>query len=128
MTHLRLQYRDEEIAIGAGPFVVGRGTQCQLVLEDSLISRRHAAFRVKHGALWVEDLQSRNGVHVNAARIAGPVKLAEGDVVTIGGQQFGVVRSEVDPPVNPRRAPTTMNNELLHLLSMAIHGKHCPEW
>jgi DNA-binding CsgD family transcriptional regulator len=68
--------------------VVGRSSDCWLRLEDGLVSRHHARFEERQGALWVEDLGSRNGVLVNQQRISGPTKLAHGDVIGIGLQSL----------------------------------------
>jgi hypothetical protein len=59
--------RDFELAHGA---VVGRDPDCEVVLEASSISRRHARFE-RRGASWfVVDLDSRNGVAVGGERVA----------------------------------------------------------
>ena len=49
--------------------IVGRGEGCQLVLDDPLISRRHACFVVDDREVTLKDLGSTNGVLVNGARV-----------------------------------------------------------
>jgi pSer/pThr/pTyr-binding forkhead associated (FHA) protein len=44
-----------------GRVLFGRGTDCQCLLPDAAISRRHAQIEVHHGALWLADLDSRSG-------------------------------------------------------------------
>jgi pSer/pThr/pTyr-binding forkhead associated (FHA) protein len=70
--------------LGARPLVVGRATECDLILEQPSISRRHAAFRVHEGRVHVEDLRSRNGTFVDGTRIAGEVAVQVGAVVRLG--------------------------------------------
>jgi pSer/pThr/pTyr-binding forkhead associated (FHA) protein len=84
-------------------FVVGREDDCQLVLKNTLVSRRHARFYVSPGGLIVEDLGSLNGVFVNQRRIEEPTLLAHGDVVGIGIDSIEVV----DVAIAPRREKPT---------------------
>ena len=64
--------------------LVGRGSDCQLVLDDDYVSTRHA--RVVDGPeeVYVEDLGSTNGTYVNNQRITSPTAIGFGDVVRIG--------------------------------------------
>ncbi len=68
--------------------VVGRGLDCDIVLEDTGCSRRHAAAFClpgePGGAVWVEDLGSTNGTFVNGERIEGRRELVEHDRVRVG--------------------------------------------
>jgi hypothetical protein len=61
-----------------------------LVLEDDLVSRRHAAVRPVDGGAEITDLGSSNGTFVNRARIQGSQRLNDGDTVNIGRVQFQV--------------------------------------
>ena len=52
--------------------VVGRSADCDVVLEDDSVSRRHAAlFRDQRGLYRLEDLKSRNGTFLNGKRLEG---------------------------------------------------------
>lgn len=65
--------------------LVGRSRDCDVVLEDPDVSRRHARILLAADGSWlVEDLGSTNGVAVNGGRISGPHPLANGDQVTFG--------------------------------------------
>lgn len=86
MSSFCLRYRAMDVGLEAGELVVGREDGCDLVLDDALVSRRHAQFRVTQAGVEVEDLGSRNGVHVNGARISAPTQLRPGDTVRIGSQ------------------------------------------
>ena len=55
-------------SIAPGGAVVGRSRECDVVLGDSNVSRRHAEIRPGAGGQWtVADLGSTNGVQVNGA-------------------------------------------------------------
>ncbi|WP_020682755.1 FHA domain-containing protein [Marinobacterium rhizophilum] len=53
-----------------GALIIGRGSDCDLVIDDSHLSRRHAAIRVADTCLQVEDLGSANGTYLNGERIS----------------------------------------------------------
>lgn len=85
----RLQHQLHDIAVPRGTFLIGRGVECQLSLDDPLVSRRHAAIRVADdGSATVEDLGSRNGVFLNGVRVEKPEPLSDGDLVRIGSQDI----------------------------------------
>src|SRR5579859_7030221 len=87
----RIRFRGKEHVIGDAEFVVGRATDCDIVLDDPQASRRHAAFIVKNGRLLVRDLKSRNGVTVNGTAVTGDFELDDEDVVGIGTEQVRVL-------------------------------------
>src|SRR6188474_108904 len=88
----RLRYQLHDFELGEGEFVIGRGADCQLALDDALVSRRHAVLVVQADEIHIDDLGSRNGVRVNGERIAGKTSLAEGDRIKIGSQDMAILR------------------------------------
>lgn len=86
----RLRYQAHDIEMPIGEFLIGRSAECQLALDDPLVSRKHAAFRVRKDGVTVEDLGSRNGVLVNGVRVDGPTNVSDTDRVSIGGQELRV--------------------------------------
>ena len=77
-----------------GQFLIGRTPECQLSLDDPLVSRRHAILEILADGVFVQDLGSRNGVFVNNERCEVRTRLSEGDVIRIGTQDL--VLSGVD--------------------------------
>jgi len=72
------------MVVPAGGAVLGRSRECDVVLGDSNVSRRHAEIRPS-GAGWVvEDLGSTNGVRVNGTPTHGPTEIKGGDRVELG--------------------------------------------
>lgn len=65
MRRFRLRHQGSDIELTPGMFVVGRSSQCNLSLDDALVSRRHAQFTVDAESVHVEDLGSRNGININ---------------------------------------------------------------
>jgi len=61
------------------------------VLESPKVSRRHALIHLQNiGELWLIDFGSSNGTFVNKRRIHHPIRLSDGDQITIGDQIFKV--------------------------------------
>jgi hypothetical protein len=67
---------------GAGA-VVGRSRECDTVIDDPNVSRRHAELRPEDGGWVIADLGSTNGIKVNGRRVER-ARLEPGDRVTIG--------------------------------------------
>ena len=84
----RLRYQAHDFELPPGEFVIGRSDECQLALDDPLVSRRHAILRVTPLAVIVVDLGSRNGVVVNGQKIKVERRLKHSDKITIGGQDM----------------------------------------
>lgn len=64
--------------------LVGRHPSCEVVVQDSAISRRHAKIDVdENGDYYISDLQSRNGTQVNGQSIKTTHKLMHGDRIQI---------------------------------------------
>jgi pSer/pThr/pTyr-binding forkhead associated (FHA) protein len=71
---------------------IGRGGDCDINLQDTYLSGRHARVANDNGDLSIEDLGSRNGTYVNEELIKGRVHLGRGDIIQVGGVLFEVVR------------------------------------
>ena len=67
------------------PFSIGRQSDSHLVLRDNRASRNHARIVAEHGELFIEDLNSSNGVYVNGTVISRQ-KLANSDRIEFGVQ------------------------------------------
>lgn len=85
-TRFWLLWNDRAIVLAEGDNIVGRDPQCDVWLDASGVSRRHARIQVMSGsdAVVVEDLGSKNGTLLMNAPIAGQVRLTDGDVIQIG--------------------------------------------
>ncbi|MBI4834358.1 MAG: FHA domain-containing protein [Planctomycetes bacterium] len=80
---LRQDNRDEVIELTKPILSVGRTKDNDIVIRGDAISRRHCEIRQTDDGYNVIDLGSRNGTHVNGARVTEQ-KLAMGDRITIG--------------------------------------------
>jgi hypothetical protein len=72
------------LLVPPGGGTIGRSRDCDIVLDDTGISRRHAELR-PGGAGWeIQDLGSTNGVLVNGRAIGGSQPLEPGDRIELG--------------------------------------------
>lgn len=68
---------------------IGRSRDCDIVLEDAGVSRRHAELRPVDASAWtIEDLGSTNGVRVNGQTITGAQQLRNGDSIGMGSTEM----------------------------------------
>ncbi len=69
--------------LGDGSVTLGRLPECDLVLNDPNVSRRHAEFRQTADGVVVTDLGSTNGTRVNGVPVREQ-QLVSGDEITVG--------------------------------------------
>jgi adenylate cyclase len=68
-----------------GSCSLGRAGANTIVLESPKVSRRHALIHLQNiGELWLIDFGSSNGTFLNKRRIHHPIRLSDGDQITIG--------------------------------------------
>jgi hypothetical protein len=80
---------DERRYVLDGPVAtLGRSRECDCVLRDANVSRKHAEMRRNSTGDWqIVDLGSTNGIKVNG-RPVDSARLAPGDEVTVGTTRF----------------------------------------
>jgi hypothetical protein len=105
-----LEHGSQNIELRLGTLAVGRSSGCNIVLDDNLVSRRHAEFVVTDTTCIVRDLASVNGVYVNSRRINESIAVRDGDRIQIGQHEFRlrtVVRESV--PAGDRLTAETLH-------------------
>jgi ABC transport system ATP-binding/permease protein len=77
--------------------VIGRGRECDLALDDPMISRHHATiYKSRDGSLMIKDMGSANGTFVNGRRIQQPMKLAPDTPIFMGRHVLRLTAAPVD--------------------------------
>jgi hypothetical protein len=76
----------ETFPLEGDQLVIGRDSSNAIAINDAEISRKHARLNFQGGKYVIEDMGSTNGTFVNGQRLAGPVVLKPGDVVSLGEQ------------------------------------------
>jgi sigma-B regulation protein RsbU (phosphoserine phosphatase) len=64
--------------------ILGRGQQCDVVLPEASVSRRHAQISVADERCFLIDLGSGNGTFLNGEPVVEPTALLNGDEVRVG--------------------------------------------
>lgn len=81
--------------------LIGRESDCDLVIDDRQVSRRHARLYQTPEGVFLEDLDSKNGTYINHKKIEGAAPLNEGDVIQIALiQEFLFVSSDATIPLS----------------------------
>jgi DNA-binding winged helix-turn-helix (wHTH) protein len=85
-----LVWKDRTMVLSNGENIVGRDPQCDVWLDASGVSRRHARIRISAltDTVLLEDLGSKNGTFVRNARVSGQQRLVDGDVVHVGSVEL----------------------------------------
>lgn len=85
--------REQSFTIWTKGFTVGLDSDCcDLAIDHSSVSLKHAFFGTDEIGFYIEDLQSRHGSFVNRKKIDPYEKcyLSDGDIVGIGKKEFVV--------------------------------------
>lgn len=83
--------------IGTESALIGRGTEADLQLKDTKVSRNHCRIGFEQSAFWLRDLNSANGTHIGRRAIEGKVKLPDRCTFHVGRRsvvEFSAVDGE----------------------------------
>ena len=88
-----------------GRLVIGRGSDCDLVLDEPEMSRKHAMIEVNADGIYLRDMGSANGTYVNGVQVR--------DAVLYSGDQIAFDRNRflVEAPGMPSRADGLLQAE-----------------
>ncbi len=136
-----LEHRDKKRTALDRPVSLGRSSSCDIALNDTECSRRHALINPQAGGeVWIVDLGSTNGTYLNGRRLSRPTRLANGDVILISKSEFtfrgptaAKKKPAADPGVTQMVTLPVIKNERAWLLLADIEGftpfsqQHPPE-
>ena len=75
----------ETFVLSRSRSLLGRGSGCEIVIEDPLISREHCVIGYDDGGYFLEDLGSKNGTILNRKALSRKAALHYGDRIVVGG-------------------------------------------
>lgn len=103
---------------------IGRDLDCDVVLPDNGVSRRHATIAPVPGGYLLTD-ESSNGTLVNGERMGATHVLEPGDVLRMHDEElrYEVEETEATTPAASSRAPTTIL-DMSSLRSMLAAEQH----
>jgi len=84
--------KGQKVALQDADVIIGRHGQCDLVLHDLEVSRRHVKLASGENGWWLDDLGSTNGSFVNGQRITHQTA-APGDRIQIGQSVLVIQKS-----------------------------------
>ena len=73
---------------------IGREPRCEVLLDDSFVSRSHARIRYEDGSFFLYDIGSSSGTFVNERKIQR-VMLYDGMIIRVGGTELEFKRSSL---------------------------------
>lgn len=74
-----------ELFLDKDLITVGRDSSCDLIINDTRISRKHASIRkVSNDKYLLKDLDSLNGIYVNGSRVNGHKTISKNDDIFLG--------------------------------------------
>ena len=81
--------------------VIGRETDCDIIIPSRQVSRFHIKITLEDDKVFIDDLASKNGTHVNGQPILDTVLLQDGDVIQVAlAQQFVFLSSDATLPLD----------------------------
>lgn len=85
--------------LSAGTYTVGRSESCDVVMNDTCVSRQHARISItlkkKKNYVFIKDLGSTNGTTINNYIIKSTKRLRFGDRIKFGNEEdFIIATSE----------------------------------
>lgn len=72
---------------------LGRTAENGVVLPSGAVSRKHATLYIDHGAVFIADHESANGVYINGERVQGTSEVKLHDTVRVGNYQLMIEES-----------------------------------
>ena len=84
--------RDVEAALGVRTLVLGSSPECDIVLDDARVSRRHAELSLTDAGVVIKDLESKTGTFIMAVRVFAAA-LPIGAEARLGGSLLTVRRA-----------------------------------
>lgn len=80
--------------------VIGRDPECDVVIDDKVVSRQHAALTRAQGHWLLED-SSKNGTAINGQEVTGQAQVNDGDVIAIAAAvRLAFVGSDATVPLS----------------------------
>ncbi|MDD4181905.1 MAG: AAA family ATPase [Victivallaceae bacterium] len=84
--------------------VIGRDTECDVIINKSDVSRKHAQIKYHGDSFMIEDLESANGTFINSSPVTEPCTIKHMDVIQIGSNML-VFNDPDNLRVQPGRTP-----------------------
>jgi len=74
----------DRIELADGRNLIGRLSDCRIVISDGNTSRHHAEMHRSGSGFVISDLGSTNGTYLNGERLTADRRVNDGDIITVG--------------------------------------------
>jgi MoxR-like ATPase len=74
----------DEYVMRKDSIIIGRGAECDIVVDKSETSRQHAKVTRENNIFMIEDLKSANGTFLNSMPVSGRQQIKHQDIIQIG--------------------------------------------
>jgi predicted component of type VI protein secretion system len=106
-----------------GMLTIGRDEGCEVVIPDRQVSRQHARLSPRDNAVFLEDLNSKNGTYLNGQLLTAPTQLRESDEIRVAfAQTFLFLSSEATLPLSE------LPGEYLQLFTLQVDADARRVW
>ncbi len=107
----------------SGTLTIGRDESCEVVVPDRQVSRQHARLSLRENAVFLEDLNSKNGTYLNGQLLAAPTQLRESDEIRVAfAQTFLFLSSDATLPLSE------LPDEYLKLFTLKVDADARRVW
>ncbi|MDZ4789217.1 MAG: FHA domain-containing protein [Blastochloris sp.] len=109
-----------------GTLLMGKGSDCDIIVSDESVSRRHCQMALVDRTITLTDLGSTNGTYVNDVLVHQEF-IVPGDKISLGSSHFQVVArmkrnlSQSEMPASKPIVPASMNTMKLPKNTQALH-------
>jgi len=76
--------------------IAGRSLDCDYVIDDIHVSRKHFKLSIENGKYFIEDLGSTNGTYVRGKRIKEKTEIKLNDTIIVGHQKITLSEGKND--------------------------------
>ena len=89
----------QELPLQAGRYILGRAEECQIVVSEAGVSKKHAELEVDEYGVSILDLKSSNGTFINGVQIQES-EIKPKDKVSLHRVTFDIVRASADAMIS----------------------------
>ena len=89
----------QELPLQIGKYVLGRAEECQIVVSEAGVSKKHAELEVDEHGVSILDLKSSNGTFINGVQIQES-EIKPKDKVSLHRVTFDIVRASADAMIS----------------------------
>ena len=108
--------------------LLGRHPDCQCVLRDSTVSRRHARITRDANGYVLDDVGSQHGTRLNGELVRSPLRLRDGDEIVLSNTKLIFIDEESTGGGSARSSTIVTSVDLLSDVKVEDKTESTPRW